>query len=157
MKKVHDIIQQAVSSISSGPHVDKAPHLASMMSQQANSMKNDSKPLPDYDARIDILFARLGAIYGQLWWSNYRTESLLALAKQQWSEALKRFDNEILKEVLALCREHKNYPPVLPQFVETCRAAQARRITPPTKTPYKGNRDFAKAQIAAIKKMLAHS
>lgn len=83
------------------------------------------------DLRINILFTRLGAIYGQNWWNNYPSDSLLALAKEVWSEGLQRFNNQILKEVLVLCREKKIYPPSLPQFIEYCKAAQNRK-TPST-------------------------
>ncbi|MBA2648205.1 MAG: Vir protein [Legionella sp.] len=105
--------------------------------------------------RIDILFTRLGAIYGQLWWNNYRTENLLLLAKKEWSEGLKKFDNQVLKEVLVICREQKNYPPILPQFVESCRATQARRIMPLAKeSANPSNLEVAKLHIAAMKTLL---
>ena len=108
-----------------------------------------------YDLRIDILFTRLGAIYGQLWWNNYRTEDLLLLAKQEWSEGLKRFDNQIFKEVLVVYREQKNYPPSLPQFVESCRATQARRVPHPIREEMRSaNLEVAKQHIAAMKKIL---
>lgn len=108
-----------------------------------------------YDLRIDILFTRLGAIYGQLWWNNYRTEDLLLLAKQEWSEGLKRFDSQIFKDVLVIYREQKNYPPSLPQFVESCRAMHARRIPNPARNEGRASSlDVAEQHIAAMKKIL---
>lgn len=110
-----------------------------------------------YDLRIDILFTRLGAIYGQLWWNNYRTEDLLLLAKQEWSEGLKRFDNQIFKDVLVIYREQKNYPPSLPQFVESCRATQARRVPRPTREEIRpSSLEIAKQHIADMKKILKY-
>lgn len=108
-----------------------------------------------YDLRIDILFTRLGAIYGQLWWNNYRTENLLLLAKQEWSEGLKRFDNQIFKDVLVVYREQKNYPPSLPQFVESCKAILARRVPPPAEKEIRSSSiEVAELHIAAMKKIL---
>lgn len=105
---------------------------------------------------MDVLFTRLGAMYGQFWWSNYRTESLLLLAKQEWSEGLKRFDNEILKEVLVTYREQKTYPPSLPQFVECCKGALNRRMPAPLREKYKttSNQEVAKQHIKAMLKKL---
>lgn len=118
-------------------------------------MNTTSQTTSTYDLRIDILFTRLGAIYGQLWWNNYRTEDLLLLAKQEWSEGLKRFDNQIFKDVLVLYREQKNYPPSLPQFVESCRATQARRIPNPAKGITRSSSiEVAEQHIAAMKKIL---
>lgn len=108
-----------------------------------------------YDLRIDILFTRLGAIYGQFWWNNYRTEDLLLLAKQEWSAGLKRFDNQIFKDVLVIYREQKNYPPSLPQFVESCRATQARRVPNSVKEViHTSSIEVAEEHIAAMKQIL---
>lgn len=104
---------------------------------------------------MDVLFTRLGAMYGQFWWSNYRTESLLLLAKQEWSEGLKRFDNEILKEVLVTYREQKTYPPSLPQFVECCKGALNRRMPPPLREESRtSSQEVAKQHIKAMLKKL---
>ena len=126
-----------------------------MTSQQSSEKEVLSKSSSEYDLRIDVLFTRLGAIYGQLWWNNFRTESLLLLAKKEWSECLKDFDNQILKEVLVVYRENKNYPPVLPQFVENCRTAQARRITPSVREARTTNFNVARRHLSEIKMMLA--
>ncbi|HEM0351343.1 TPA: Vir protein [Legionella pneumophila] len=78
------------------------------------------------DKRIDTLFTRLGAIYGHVWWSSYKSESLLNLAKKEWSEGLARFNNASLKEALFYFRENSNFPPTLPQFIERCKASVRR-------------------------------
>jgi hypothetical protein len=129
--------------------------MTSKQFSKKNDMNTTSQTTSTYDLRIDILFTRLGAIYGQLWWNNYRTEDLLLLAKQEWSEGLKRFDNQIFKDVLVLYREQKNYPPSLPQFVESCRATQARRIPNPAKGITRSSSiEVAEQHIAAMKKIL---
>ncbi|RAP38515.1 hypothetical protein B1207_01105 [Legionella quinlivanii] len=43
---------------------------------------------PCNDPRIDTLFRRFAAIYGHAWWSVYKSEGLLELTKQEWSESL---------------------------------------------------------------------
>lgn len=118
-------------------------------------MTNTTQTSSTYDLRIDILFTRLGAIYGQFWWNNYRNEDLLLLAKQEWSEGLKRFDNQIFKDVLVIYRENKNYPPSLPQFVESCRATQARRVPHPAREETRSSSlEVAKQHIETMKQIL---
>lgn len=118
-------------------------------------MNTPSQTSSTHDLRIDILFTRLGAIYGQLWWNNYRTKDLLLLAKQEWSEGLKRFDNQIFKDVLVIYREQKNYPPSLPQFVEICKATQARRVPNPVREETRASSlEVAELHIAVMKKIL---
>lgn len=79
-----------------------------------------------YDKRIDTLFSRLGSIYGHVWWSCFKTESILNMAKKEWSEGLHRFDNTVLKDALFYFRENSNFPPTLPQFIERCKSSVRR-------------------------------
>jgi hypothetical protein len=83
--------------------------------------------IPKWDKRIDTLFARLGAIYGRLWVGLYQTDVFLNLAKQEWSEGLKFFNNQILKEALLKFRNTNDYPPTLPQFIEEGKSLMKRR------------------------------
>ena len=72
-----------------------------------------SKSPVETDKRIDTLFTRLAAIYGQLWLKAYENEKVLAFAKKDWSESLHRFDNKTLKEALTKFKENKNLSDVL--------------------------------------------
>lgn len=114
--------------MSSGTHAVKAQVSASMISNPSQKVDASETRVKQFaDVRMDILFTRLGAIYGQLWWTNFHNEQMLSLAKQEWSEALERFDNQILKVVLNQIREIRHFPPSLPQFVDSCRAELNRR------------------------------
>lgn len=130
-------------------------HILASMTSSSSAQAEPTK-LVATDVRMDILFSRLGAIYGQLWWNNYRTEELLILAKKEWGETLDRFDNQTLKEVLVLYRERRNYPPSLPQFVECCKEAMARRIPSSLRKELSKpcTLEVAKQHIAVMKKIL---
>lgn len=88
-----------------------------------------SEPVADsnvIDLRIERLFIRFTAIYGYMWWNTHKNEEVLAITKREWSTALKRFDNHVVKDALLFFREKKIYPPSLPEFVECCVAIQKR-------------------------------
>lgn|GEM_PF-2505221 len=128
---------------------------ASTISQQPHNQVEQVSAVV-HDLRMDILFTRLGAIYGQNWWNNYRTDSLLTLAKQEWSESLQRYDNQVLKEVLVVCREKKIYPPSLPQFMDCCKDIQNRRMPNPLKNEISkpASREVAEMHLKAMLKEL---
>ncbi|MGQ3887835.1 Vir protein [Legionella sp. CNM-1927-20] len=91
-------------------------------------MSSPSTATDDQDKRIDALFARLGAIYGHIWWSNFKSEKSLQISRKEWSSGLKRFDNLTLKEALLTFRERHPFPPSLPQFIECCKSISNRKI-----------------------------
>jgi hypothetical protein len=78
--------------------------------------------MPVSDKRIDTLFARFNAIYGYLWLSAYNNAKVLDIARQEWSDSLKIFDNQVLKLALEKTKKTQQYPPSLPLFYETCMA-----------------------------------
>lgn len=102
---------------------------------QPQATSSTSVKTEAHDKRIDTLFIRLGAIYGHIWWSNYQNENALSVAKKEWSDTLRRFNNQILKEVLLSIRERNVFPPSLPQFFEYCMATFKRH------EPYRVNRE----------------
>lgn len=104
------------------------------------------------EVRIERLFLRLSAIYGYIWWNMYRNEELLEITKLEWSTALKRFDNQILKEALLSYRTKKGYPPTLPEFMDCCCAIQ-KRVDPcvsELKSVQRGNEEIAKKHLKNI-------
>jgi hypothetical protein len=114
-----------------------------------------SSPDAEIEKRIERLFLRLSAIYGYIWWNMYRNDELLEITKLEWSTALKRFDNQVLKEALLSYRTKKGYPPTLPEFIDCCAAIQKR--LDPCRIEYqsaqRGNEDIAKQHL---KNMLEH-
>jgi hypothetical protein len=133
MQKVQHIVQKNLQAKFSGNPVETQTTTSVMTSQnnQAQVTSLSSTKPEINDKRIDTLFSRLGAIYGHIWWSNFQNERGLAGAKKEWFEALLRFDNQIIKEALLMLREQKGYSPTLPQFIESCKAIQSRRIRRP--------------------------
>lgn len=77
-------------------------------------------------------------------------------SKKEWSETIKPFDNQILKEALQTLREKKDFPPTLPQFFDCCKDIQNRRVPAAEKPePYKpSSPDVAKKYIDAMLKKL---
>lgn len=76
---------------------------------------------------MDTLFSRFAAMYGHVWTSSYPTAGSLKFAKYEWSDALRRFDKQALKQALIDCREHNKFPPTLPEFIACCKEKVARR------------------------------
>lgn len=101
--------------------------ISSLKTNQEHPATSANSDMPKWDKRIDTLFARLGAIYGRLWVGLYQSDVFLNLAKQEWSEGLKSFDNQILKEALLNFRNASDYPPTLPQFIEEGKSMMRRR------------------------------
>ncbi len=94
-------------------------------------MSSNSAQPPISDKRIDTLFARFNAIYGYLWLSAYNNAKVLDIARLEWSESLKEFDNQVLKLALEQSKKTEHYPPTLPLFCEMCltikKSIQARQ------------------------------
>ena len=108
------------------------------------------------EKRIERLFLRLSAIYGYIWWNMYRSEELLEITKREWSTALKRFDNHIMKEALLFYRTKKGYPPTLPEFMDCCCAIQ-KRVDPcvsELKSVQRGNEEIAKKHLKHMLELL---
>lgn len=93
-------------------------------SQQVTSLPSSKNV--DIEKCIEHLFLRFGAIYGHIWFSMYKNENLLKITKEEWVDALQRFDVSILQDALLKCRDNNPYPPTLPQFIECCNALNNR-------------------------------
>lgn len=76
-------------------------------------------------------------------------------AKAVWHEGLKAFEDDIVDLATATCRETKELPPTLPQFIDICRTIKKRNSCyqeePCTKTKTKA---VARANIIAIRRLL---
>lgn len=97
-------------------------------SQQAQAATSSHSKSDDHHAkRIEVLFLRFSVIYGYVWQKIYQNESLLNLAKKEWQETLRPFNNTIIRDALQHCREYCPYPPSLPQFIDLCRAIKKRQ------------------------------
>lgn len=85
--------------------------------QATSSLSNSNNT---HDKRIDTLFTRFTAIYGQLWLTAYQNEQVLTFAKREWSESLRGFDSQVLKLALERSKKTNLFPPTLPAFTACC-------------------------------------
>lgn len=102
--KTHD----STSTLKTTPHVQ----------QQTTSSQSTGSNISD--KRIETLFTRFTAIYGQLWLIAYQNEQVLEFAKREWSESVCDFNNQVLKLALERTKKTNLFPPTLPAFVATC-------------------------------------
>lgn len=75
-------------------------------------------------ARIDRLYARLSAIYGHIWQSQFKQADFLTLAKKEWEETLREFADESINWAINTCRKRNEMPPTLPMLYQMCRSFQ---------------------------------
>ena len=76
-------------------------------------------------ARINVLFLKFAAFYGQVWKSLFKHSDFLNFTKIEWEKGLGRFETQVLIEAIERCRDgrhHKDFPPTLPQFIDLCRS-----------------------------------
>jgi hypothetical protein len=123
---------------------------------QAQAMSSSLEKLDVNDKRMDTLFARLGVMYGHVWWSAYKTDRLIDFAKKEWSEGLKRFDSPTLTEALYYFREENDYPPTLPLFIQRCKAIMKRKeeLKPLSQPEHMTNRETAIKHIEKLYELL---
>ena len=104
--------------------------------------------------RIDRLFLSFTAFYGQLWRSQFKNEEFIEFMKNEWANALNHVEDNFLQEALTHCRNKKEFPPTLPQFIELCRGAK-KRTAFREKANYKKSRpEVAALHLEKIKAML---
>lgn len=96
------------------------------VSNQTSPMSSNFNHTEKHKKRIDNLFLKLAAMYGHVWKSLYKSDEFLAFTKDEWLNALARFDDEIITKTLLYSRNHYEYPPTLPQFIECCKAHSNR-------------------------------
>lgn len=127
MQRINTVLVESLGSISSpNPARTQTSTLTSTNKCQKQPPQATSFTSAGNDKRIDTLFMRFTAIYGQLWLNAYQNERVMVVAKKEWSESLRRFDNQILKQALHQIKAQCHYPPSLPMFVDCCKALEAR-------------------------------
>ena len=129
MQRINQVIDESLQQTFTQKPA-KASHSTSKTmnpSRDQAPMSSSSGNQEEYDKRMDTLFSRFAAIYGHVWISSYPTEVSLKFAKCEWSDALTRFDNQVMKQALIDIREHNKFPPTLPEFIACCKEKLARR------------------------------
>ncbi|OGT41481.1 MAG: hypothetical protein A3F13_03485 [Gammaproteobacteria bacterium RIFCSPHIGHO2_12_FULL_40_19] len=75
------------------------------------------------------MFARLSAVYGHIWQSQFKSEGFLALAKKEWEETLREFEDYSINLAINTCRKRHEMPPTLPMLYQLCRSFQPLRVS----------------------------
>lgn len=114
-----------------------------------------SADIAKHKQRIHKLFLRLAAIYGHVWKSLYKSDEFLLFAENEWLDGLKTFEDTAIDKTLLNCRSQWEYPPSLPQFIESCNRIVNRDKGFYSNTPFqKGNPKIASIYMKQIKTIL---
>lgn len=88
-----------------------------------------SSPLsvaPNLRKAVDQLFRNFAVTYGHIWRSQFKDETFLAFAKNEWSEALLEFDCDIVLKATLASRKRFEMPPTLVQVFNLCKELKNR-------------------------------
>ncbi|MCX7125448.1 MAG: hypothetical protein NTU49_06835, partial [Gammaproteobacteria bacterium] len=110
------------------------------------------------NTRINRLFTRMNAIYGHIWQSQFKPAEFLTVAKQEWEETLREFQDDTINQAVNTCKKRHEMPPTLPMLYQLCRSIQPpkRLSTMIPSTTYKPiNPEMAKIYTQKIKEMLS--
>ena len=148
MQAIKQIIQNNPVPIASGtrvnPELKKTPSTTSLNSKTTEQHK-----------RIDRLFLRFAAMYGQVWRSQFKNDEYLSFTKGEWLEGLSKYDDKVLDTAVQLCRNKKEFPPTLPQFIDFCeQASNKHKFFKADKSSTHQNPELAKAYLQKIKQIL---
>ena len=102
---------------------------------------------------IDALFLRFSSYYGEQFINKWKHTDM-EQTKNDWAEALWKFDSRTLKAALEYCREESKYPPSLPEFVQMCKACRPIAESHPLLTHKFEKSERADQFISEMKKML---
>lgn len=116
--------------IYSGNHVKTPSQMMATPKVQKNPASSNLKNTNI--ARVDRLFAHLGAIYGHVWHSQFKSEGFLNLAKEVWADGLSKIDDKNIEMAIDACKREYPMPLSLPAFYQLCRRFQlSNQITVP--------------------------
>ena len=112
-------------------------------------------PTEELRKRIDRLFLRFAAMYGQVWRSQFKSDEYLVFVKGEWQEGLLGYADNILDLAIEWCRKNKELPPTLPQFIDFCKNCSKRgSFFVPDESPTNNNPEVAKTHLLRMKQIL---
>lgn len=120
MKKIRDLSSRAHLSIVSGSPVKQEPCLP----QETTSFKAEYSD--ENLAIINRIFLKLAAIYGNTWRNIYKSHEFLQFTKQEWLEGLAGYEEKLLYQTIAICRQTLKFPPTLPEFIDCYKYIQSK-------------------------------
>ena len=103
---------------------------------------------------VDRLFLKFAAFYGHVWRSQFKNESFLSFAKKEWVDGLKNYDERLIQKIVYYCREHNEFPPTLPAFINLCKQETKRNQFFKFKDYKKADRETSTRFISNIKKLI---
>ncbi|WP_392536728.1 Vir protein [Legionella sp. 227] len=116
---------------------------------------SNSAPTEEHHKRIDRLFLRFAAMYGQVWRSQFKSDEFLVFVKGEWQQGLLGYADNILELAIELCRKNKELPPTLPQFIDFCKnCSKKSSFFIPDESPKNNNPEVAKTHLQKIKQIL---
>ncbi|WP_064115044.1 hypothetical protein [Legionella bozemanae] len=116
---------------------------------------SNSASIEEQRKRIDRLFLRFAAMYGQVWRSQFKSDEYLVFVKNEWQQGLFDYADNILELAIELCRKNKELPPTLPQFIDFCKNCSKRSaFFERDESPKKNNPEVAKTHLQKIKQIL---
>lgn len=105
---------------------------------------------------VDRTFLKFGVFYGQLWRSQLKNDDYLTFMKNEWVQALKHIEGEIIEHAINYCRDNKEFPPTLPSFIDLCKTAKKKHafVQAPKKEGRKAPSEVALKHLKDIKALL---
>lgn len=94
-------------------------------------------------------------MYGQLWRSQFKSDAFLALAKNEWQKGVGGFTENIMELAIDLCRNTRELPPTLPQFIDFCKKlSKVDVFSKPRELPEITSFEVGEAHLLDIKRLL---
>lgn len=150
MQSVKQIIGNNPIKTVSGNHVNQ-----DLRKKPLTTTSSISVPSEDSRKRIDRLFLRFAAMYGQVWRSQFKSDEFLVFVKGEWQEGLFSYEDKVLELAIEVCRKNKELPPTLPQFIDFCKNCSKRNsFYVPDRSPKNNNPEVAKTHLLKIKAIL---
>ncbi|MBA2656849.1 MAG: Vir protein [Tatlockia sp.] len=116
-----------------------------------HSSKNSGK----CTEQINKIFLKFSIFYGHIWRSQFKNDYYSEFAREEWSQALQKFDKKIIDEAIDECLKNREMPPTLSQFIEFCKELKKRKHCFFKREDYPlGDPKVAQAQLQIMKKIL---
>lgn len=114
---------------------------------------------PEYERkRIERLFLRFATSYGYLWQNLFQSDFAILQWKEDWETTLQPYDNQTVKEAIALCLKISPRPPTLPEFVGFCKNANRKNNLYQPEKVARASPEVAKYHLQKMKAILhSHS
>ena len=94
--------------------------------QPKASATPNSKNSGSNTEQVNKIFLKFSTYFGNLWRSQFKNDYYSDFARNEWSKALQKFDEQLIEEALDECLK-RTMPPALAQFIECCKHLSSRK------------------------------